>query len=57
MPPVETRREFTRQALRSLTALALIEGLAAHRLFGADVRPLIDARREETVRAMRDSSS
>jgi hypothetical protein len=39
----ETRREFTRQALRSLTALALIEGLAAHRLFGKDVQPVIDA--------------
>ena len=37
-----TRREFTRHALRSLTALALIEGLAAHRLFGADVEPLVD---------------
>ena len=34
--PLETRREFTRHALQSLTALALIEGLAAHRLFGAD---------------------
>src|SRR6478735_5987665 len=40
--PLETRREFTRHALRSLTALALIEGLAAHRLFGADVRPIVD---------------
>jgi len=40
--PLETRREFTRHALQSLTALALIEGLAAHRLFGADVRPIID---------------
>lgn len=37
-----TRREFSRQALRSLTALALIEGLAAQRLFGRDVAPLID---------------
>ena len=41
--PLETRREFTRQALQSLTALALIDGLAAHRLFGADVRPLVDS--------------
>src|SRR5262249_7104223 len=41
MPP-ETRREFTRHALQSLTALALLEGLAAHRLFGADVQPIID---------------
>jgi len=40
--PLETRREFTRHALQSLTALALIEGLAAHRLFGADVRPIMD---------------
>lgn len=38
----ETRREFTRQALQSLTALALIDGLAAHRLFGADVQPIVD---------------
>jgi hypothetical protein len=37
-----TRREFTRQSLQSLTALALIEGLAAHRLFGSDVQPIID---------------
>jgi hypothetical protein len=40
--PDETRREFTRHALQSLTALALIEGLAAHRLFGADVQPILD---------------
>jgi hypothetical protein len=39
---LETRREFTRHALQSLTALALIEGLGAHRLFGADVQPIID---------------
>jgi hypothetical protein len=38
----ESRREFARHALQSLTALALIEGLAAHRLFGADVTPIID---------------
>ena len=38
-----SRREFNHQALRSLTALALIEGLAAHRLFGRDVAPTIDA--------------
>ena len=38
-----TRREFTREALRSLTAVALIEGLAAHRLLGKDVQPIIDA--------------
>jgi hypothetical protein len=40
--PIESRRAFTRQALQSLTALALIDGLAAHRLFGADVKPLVD---------------
>src|SRR5215217_68159 len=40
--PLETRRAFTRQALQSLTALALIEGLAAHRLLGADVQPIVD---------------
>ncbi len=39
---VESRRAFTRHALQSLTAVALLEGLAAHRLFGADVRPVID---------------
>lgn len=38
-----TRREFTRQALQSITALALIEGLAARNLFGRDVSPIIDA--------------
>jgi hypothetical protein len=38
---VESRRAFTRHALQSLTAVALLEGLASHRLFGADVRPII----------------
>ncbi len=38
----ESRRQFTRHALQSLTALALIDGLAAHRLFGDDVRPAVD---------------
>jgi hypothetical protein len=38
-----SRREFSRQALRSLTALALIEGLAARRLFGDDVEPIVAA--------------
>ena len=37
-----TRREFTRDALQSLTALVLIEGLWSSRLLGADVRPMID---------------
>lgn len=40
---LSSRREFAGQALRSITALALIEGLAAHRLFGKDVQPLVDA--------------
>ena len=39
---IESRRQFTRQALQSLTALALIDGLAAHRLFGDDVRPTVN---------------
>jgi hypothetical protein len=39
---VESRRAFTRQALQSLTAVALLEGLAARHLFGADVRPVVD---------------
>lgn len=39
---VVSRREMARQALQSLTAVALIEGLAAHRLFGADVSPIVD---------------
>ncbi|HEX8201851.1 MAG TPA: hypothetical protein VF590_15350 [Isosphaeraceae bacterium] len=52
--PLETRRAFTRQALQSLTALALIEGLAAHRLFGADVRPIIDAWFQELDTITRD---
>ena len=38
-----SRREFTRQALQSITALALIEGLAARNLFGQDVAPIVDA--------------
>ncbi|WP_422926790.1 hypothetical protein [Singulisphaera sp. PoT] len=52
--PIETRREFTRDALRSLTALALIEGLAAHRLFGADTRPIVDAWFKELESISRD---
>jgi hypothetical protein len=58
MPPTETtpttRREFTRQALRSLTTLALIEGLAAHRLFGQDTRPVVDAWFKELHAISRD---
>src|SRR5258708_19796911 len=38
----QSRREFSRNALQSLTALALIDGLAAHRLFAAAVQPRCD---------------
>jgi hypothetical protein len=44
--PLETelpsRRDFTRNALQSLTTLVLIEGLWSRSLFGADVRPIVD---------------
>jgi hypothetical protein len=40
---IDSRRAFNRKALQALTGLALIEGLATHRLFGADVQPIIDA--------------
>lgn len=52
-----TRREFTRQALRSLTAVALIEGLAGRHLLGADVKPIVDAwlvRLNEISRELKD---
>ena len=39
---VESRRAFTRRALESLTTVALLEGLAAHRLFGGEVKPTVD---------------
>ena len=51
---VESRRAFTRHALQSLTAVALLEGLAAHRLFGADVRSVIDDWLEELNAISRD---
>ncbi len=38
-----SRRDFTRHALQSLTAVALLEGLASRRLFGADVQPVVDS--------------
>lgn len=38
----QTRREFARNSLQSLTALALFEGLFANRLFGSDVAPIVD---------------
>jgi hypothetical protein len=37
-----TRREFARNGLQSLVAMALIEGLWSSRLFGAGVAPLLD---------------
>src|SRR5271166_1577131 len=37
------RREFTRNALQSLTTLVLIEGLWSRRLLGEDVRPIVDS--------------
>jgi hypothetical protein len=49
-----TRRGFTHRALRSLTALALIESLAAHRLFGKDVEPIVDAWFKELHAISRD---
>ncbi|MDX2035041.1 MAG: hypothetical protein SFX72_00195 [Isosphaeraceae bacterium] len=39
---VENRRAFTRQALTSLATVALLEGLAARGLFGADVEPIVE---------------
>jgi hypothetical protein len=52
-----SRRAFTREALRSLTAVALIEGLAAGRLFGRDVGPIVDdwlKRLDEIGRDLKD---
>ena len=51
---VESRRAFTRHALQSLTAVALFEGLAAHRLFGADVQPVVDRWLDELNAISRD---
>jgi hypothetical protein len=39
---LSTRREFTRNALQSLTTVVLIEGLWSNRLLGSDVRPIVD---------------
>jgi hypothetical protein len=41
-PESVSRREFGRNALQSLTALVLIEGLWSRRLLGDDVRPILD---------------
>ncbi len=51
---VESRRAFTRQALQSLTAVALLEGLAARQLFGDDVRPVLDGWLKELNAISRD---
>jgi hypothetical protein len=51
---VESRRAFALHALQSLTAVALIEGLAAHRLFGADVKPIVEDWLAELNRISRD---
>ena len=42
-PGSTTRRDFAQNALQSLTALVLIEGLWSRRLLGNDVRPIVDA--------------
>ena len=51
---VESRRAFTRQAIQSLTAVALLEGLAARSLFGADVKPVMDGWLKELNTISRD---
>ncbi len=38
-----TRRDFSRRAIESLTAISLLECLAARRVFGQDVAPLVEA--------------
>jgi hypothetical protein len=53
-PLIQTRREFTRNALQSLTAIALIEGLAGHRLFGKDVAPVVDGWFKELAAISKD---
>ena len=52
--PALSRRQFTREALQSLTALALIDGLAARRLFGAAVRPTVEAWLKDLNQISRD---
>jgi hypothetical protein len=51
---VSTRREFTGNALQSLTTLVLIEGLWSHRLLGDDVRPVVDGWFKELNTISRD---
>ncbi len=49
-----TRREFAREALSSLTAVVLIEGLWSRRLLGDDVRPIVDGWFQELDAISRD---
>jgi hypothetical protein len=44
-----TRRDFARNALQSLTAFALVEGLWSRRLLGKDVTPIVDAWFKELI--------
>src|SRR5262249_60575775 len=39
---LSTRREFNGNALQSLIALVLIEGLWSRRVLGSDVKPIVD---------------
>jgi hypothetical protein len=49
-----TRRDFARNALQSLTAFALVEGLWSRRLLGEDVKPIVDAWFDELYTISRD---
>jgi hypothetical protein len=49
-----TRREFARDALKSLTTVVLIEGLWSRRLLGAGVRPIVEAWFQELETISRD---
>jgi hypothetical protein len=51
---MSTRREFSRDALQTLTALALIEGLWSRRLLGDDVKPIIDRWFRELITISKD---
>src|ERR1700722_17412396 len=57
MPPKTdstTRRDFARNALQSLTAFVLVEGLWSRRLLGEDVKPIVDAWFNELYTISRD---
>ncbi|HEX3449145.1 MAG TPA: hypothetical protein VHS97_12880 [Isosphaeraceae bacterium] len=49
-----TRRDFARNALQSLTAFVLVEGLWSRRLLGEDVKPIVDAWFSELYAICRD---